>query len=60
MPHGGSRDLRLPVLCEEEVQRLLKIAARFKRDPNNGRPRYIGLKVRVKGPPKLAVVAGRG
>ena len=29
-----------------------------KHDPNNQRPRYLGLKVRAKGPPKLAVVAG--
>jgi hypothetical protein len=33
-----------------------RMGERFKRDPNNGRPRYFGLKVRVKGPPKLAVV----
>ena len=32
---------------------------RFKHDPNNNRPRYLGLKARVKGPPKLAVVAGK-
>jgi hypothetical protein len=34
-----------------------RMGERFKRDPNNGRPRYLGLKVRVKGPPKLAVVS---
>ena len=33
-----------------------KMRERFKHDPNGGRPRYIGLKVRVKGPPRLAVV----
>jgi len=33
-----------------------KMGVRFKRDPNGGRPRYLGLKVRVKGPPKLAIV----
>jgi hypothetical protein len=31
----------------------------FKYDPNNNRPRYLGLKARVKGPPRLAVVAGK-
>ena len=36
-----------------------RMRARFKHDPNNNRPRYFGLKPRVKGPPKLAVVAGR-
>jgi hypothetical protein len=35
-----------------------KMRARFKHDPNNNRPRYFGLKPRVKGPPKLTVVAG--
>jgi hypothetical protein len=34
-----------------------RMGERFKRDPNNGRPRYLGLKVRVKGPPRLAVVS---
>jgi hypothetical protein len=31
-----------------------KMGQRFKRDPNNGRPRYLGLKPRAKAPPKLA------
>jgi hypothetical protein len=34
-----------------------KMGERFKHDPNGGRPRYLGLKVRVKGPPRLALVA---
>lgn len=33
-----------------------KMRERFKHDPNGGRPRYLGLKVRLKGPPKLALV----
>ena len=33
-----------------------KMRERFKHDANGGRPRYIGLKVRVKAPPKLTVV----
>jgi hypothetical protein len=31
---------------------------RFKRDPNNGYPRYLGVRQRQK-PAKLAVVGGR-
>jgi hypothetical protein len=34
-----------------------RMGERFKRDANNNRPRYLGLKVRVKGPPRLAVVS---
>jgi hypothetical protein len=34
-----------------------KMRERFKHDPNGGRPRYFGLKARVKAPPKLAVVS---
>jgi hypothetical protein len=34
-----------------------KMGQRFTRDPNGGRPRYLGLKPRVKGPPRLAVVS---
>jgi hypothetical protein len=34
-----------------------RMGQRFKRDPNKGRPRYLGLKVRMKGPPRLAVVS---
>ena len=40
-----------------EARLWAKMGARFKRDPNGGRPRYLGLKARVKGPPKLAVVS---
>jgi hypothetical protein len=43
-----------------ETQLWVRMGARFKRDPNGGRPRYLGLKARVKGPPKLAVVARGG
>jgi hypothetical protein len=35
-----------------------RLGQRFKRDPNKDRPRYLGLKVRMKGPPRLALVAG--
>ena len=41
-----------------EAELWAKMGQRFQRDPNNGRPRYLGLKPRAKGPPKLAVVAG--
>jgi hypothetical protein len=34
-----------------------KMRERFKHDPNGGRPRYLGLKVREKGPPRLALVS---
>ena len=34
-----------------------KMRARFTYDRNNNRPRYLGLKVRVKGPPRLALVS---
>ena len=37
-----------------------KMGQRFKRDPNGGRPRYLGVKPRVKGPPRVAVVVGGG
>jgi hypothetical protein len=43
-----------------ETHLWVRMGARFKRDPNGGRPRYLGLKARVKGPPRLAVVAGGG
>jgi hypothetical protein len=37
-----------------ETELWAKMGQRFKRDPNNGRPRYLGLKPRAKGPPRLA------
>ena len=43
---------------EAELWQRLKSMPGVKHDPNNQRPRYLGLKVRAKGPPKLAVVAG--
>jgi hypothetical protein len=42
----------------EESRLWAKMGEKFRRDPNNGRPRYMGLKPRPRGPPKLAVVAG--
>jgi hypothetical protein len=41
----------------EESRLWAKMGEKFRRDPNNGRPRYMGLKPRLRGPPKLAVVA---
>jgi hypothetical protein len=35
-----------------------RMGQRFKYDNNHNRPRYMGLKPRAKGPPRLAVVAG--
>jgi hypothetical protein len=42
----------------EESRLWAKMGEKFRRDPNNGRPRYMGLKPRLRGPPNLAVVAG--
>jgi hypothetical protein len=44
----------------DEGKLWLRMGQRFRRDPNNGRPRSLGLKAREKGPPRLAVVAGGG
>jgi hypothetical protein len=48
----GAKGLRL-----NETQLWVRMGGRFKRDPNGGRPRYLGLKPRAKGPPRLAVVS---
>ena len=34
----------------DEGELWARMRARFKHDPNNGRPRYLGVKRRVKGP----------
>jgi hypothetical protein len=44
-------------LALNEAKLWPRMGERFKRDGNNNRPRYFGLKPRVKGPPKLAVVS---
>jgi hypothetical protein len=42
----------------DEKQLWMRLGAKFTRDANNNRPRYLGLKVRMKGPPRLSVVSG--
>jgi hypothetical protein len=41
----------------DESKLWVRMGGRFKRDRNNGRPRYLGLKARVKGPLRLAMVS---
>jgi hypothetical protein len=62
-----ARDIRPIVRAWFEKQNLGKVnekalwsrmRERFKHDGNSGRPRYLGLKPRVKGPTRLAVVGG--
>jgi hypothetical protein len=48
----ATRGLRL-----SEGKLWARMRDRFKYDPNNNRPRYLGLKVRVKGQPRLALVS---
>jgi hypothetical protein len=50
-PRGVKYDSKL------EARLWPTMGQRFKRDATNNRPRYFGLKPRVKGPPRLAVVA---
>ncbi len=35
-----------------------RIRRRVQHDPNNGRPRYVGIRFKAKGSPRLKVVSG--
>jgi hypothetical protein len=63
----AAKEIRPLVVAWHEVRNLkldesklwMRMGQRFRRDPNNGRPRYLGLRPRVKGSPRLAVVGGQ-
>ena len=42
----------------DEGELWAKMKARFKHDPNNGRPRYLGLRIKRPASPKLRIVSG--